>query len=192
MEEEQDEADSDKEVEHKPPCGRCASLNKVCTGLPNRMCNACQKSKGKCNKSSGHEGKGGTGEEKEGQGARYVITGLRSTHTDKSSARPASKIHKKGSTCEMIEVSDDDEPGPSRGRAKHIVTMPVCLGASRKPVTWSQVVVLEVTMHNTVGQMQAMEVDVHSILGWMRGMESGGGYVGEVGRDEGGSGQCVE
>ena len=51
----------------------------------------------------------------EGQGARYVVTGLSSTHTDESSARPAPKIHKKASTRETIEVSDDDEPGPSRG-----------------------------------------------------------------------------
>ena len=56
--------DSDKEVEHKPLCGQCTSLKKECIGLPNQMCNACQKSKGKCDKSSGHGGKGGTGEEK--------------------------------------------------------------------------------------------------------------------------------
>ena len=50
----------------------------------------------------------------EGQGARYVFTGLRSMHNDRSSARPAPKMHKKASTRKTIEVSDDDEPGPSR------------------------------------------------------------------------------
>ena len=55
--------DSNKEVKQKPSCGRCTSL-KECIGLPNWMCNVCQKLKGKCNKSGGHGGKGGTGEEK--------------------------------------------------------------------------------------------------------------------------------
>ena len=108
----------------------------------------------------------------EGQGARYVVTGLRSMHADRPSVRPAPKMHKKASTHETIEVSDDDEPGPSRARGKRIVTMPVRASASGKPITWSQVVALESTMHNTVGQMRAMEADVHSILGRMHGMES--------------------
>ena len=101
-----------------------------------------------------------------------MVTGFSLTHTDKSSARPVPKIHKKGSTCETIKVSDDDEPGPSRGQAKRIVTMPVHSGTSGKPVTWSQVTVLESTMHNMVRQMHVMEADIHSILGWMCGMES--------------------
>ena len=108
----------------------------------------------------------------EGQGARYVVTGLSSMHTDKSSARPAPKICKKGSMHETIEVSDDNEPGPSRACGKRVVTMPVRAGASGKPITWSQVMALESTMHNMVGRMRAMEADVHSILGRMRGMES--------------------
>ena len=108
----------------------------------------------------------------EGQGARYVVTGLRSTHADRPSARPAPKMRKKASTHETIEVSDNDEPGPSRARGKHVVTMPICTGSTGKPVTWAQVAALESTMHNTVRRMQAMEVDVHSILGQMRGMES--------------------
>ena len=108
----------------------------------------------------------------EGQGARYVVTGLRSTHADKSSARPAPKIHKKRSTHKTIEVSDDDKPGPSRGCGKHIITMPVHTGSTGKPVMWAQVAALESTMHNMVGWMRVMEVDVHSILGQMRGMES--------------------
>ena len=101
-----------------------------------------------------------------------MVTGLSSTHTDKSSVRPAPKIHKKGSMHETIEVSDNDKPGPSRARGKRVVTMPVHAGASGKPVTWSQVMALELTMHNMVGRMCVMEVDVHSILRWMRGMES--------------------
>ena len=108
----------------------------------------------------------------EGQGARYVVTGLRSTHADEPSARPAPKICKKGSTRETIEVSDTDELGPSRACGKHVVTMPVHTGSTGKPVTWAQVTALESTMHNTVGRMRAMEADVHSILGQMRGMES--------------------
>ena len=79
---------------------------------------------------------------------------------------------KKASTRETIEVSDDDEPGPSRARGKRIVTMPVCTSTSGKPVTWSQVAALESTMHNTVGWMWVMEADIHSILGRMCGMES--------------------
>lgn len=59
-----EQVDSNKEVELKPPCGRCVSLNKVCTELLNHMCNLCQKLKGKCNKSSRCRGKGGAGEEK--------------------------------------------------------------------------------------------------------------------------------
>ena len=47
----------------------------------------------------------------EGQGARYVTAGLRSMHTDKSSARPAPKMHKKAAACETIKVSDDNKPG---------------------------------------------------------------------------------
>ena len=101
-----------------------------------------------------------------------MVTGLNLTHTDKSSARPAPKIRKKGSMCETIKVSDDNKPGPSRARGKCVITMPVCMGTSGKPVTWSQVTALKSTMHNTVRQMCAMEADVHSILGWMRGMES--------------------
>ena len=101
-----------------------------------------------------------------------MVTGLSLTHTDKSSARPAPKIHKKGSMCKTIEVSDDNKPGPSRAQGKRVVTMPVCVGTSGKPVTWLQVAALESTMHNTVRRMCAMEADVHSILGRMRGMES--------------------
>ena len=101
-----------------------------------------------------------------------MVTGLRSTHTDRSSARPAPKMCKKASTRETIEVSDNNEPGPSRGHGKRVVTMPVCMGSTGKPVTWAQVAALESTMHNTVGRMQAMEADIHSILGRMRGMES--------------------
>ena len=108
----------------------------------------------------------------EGQGARYVVIGLSLTHTDKSSARPAPKVRKKAAACKTIEVSDDDEPGPSRACGKRIITMPIHTGASGKPVTWLQVTALESTMHNTVGRMCAMEADVHSILGCMRGMES--------------------
>ena len=101
-----------------------------------------------------------------------MVTGLRSTHADRSSARPAPKICKKGSTRKTIEVSDNDEPGPSRAHGKHVVTMPVRMGLTGKPITWAQVVALESMMYNTVGQMRAMEADVHSILGRMRGMES--------------------
>ena len=101
-----------------------------------------------------------------------MVTRLSLMHTDKSSARPAPKMCKKAATRKMIEVSDDEEPGPSRGQAKGIVTMPICSGASGKPVTWSQVTVLKSTMHNMVGQMCAMEADVHSILGQMCRMES--------------------
>ena len=101
-----------------------------------------------------------------------MVTGLRSTHTDRSSARPAPKMCKKASTCKTIKVSDDNELGPSRARSKRVITMPICAGTSGKPITWSQVVALESMMHNMVGQMRVMEADVHSILGQMRGMES--------------------
>ena len=108
----------------------------------------------------------------EGQGTRYMVTGLRSTHANESLVRPAPKIHKKGSICEMIKVSDNDKPGPSRAHSKCIITMPIHTGLTGKPITWAQVAVLDSMMHNMVGQMQVMEVDIHSILGWMCRMES--------------------
>lgn len=64
LEEEQDKVYSDKEVEHNPLCRRCAGLKKVCIGLPNWMCNICQKLKEKCDKLSRHGGGHGGGDEK--------------------------------------------------------------------------------------------------------------------------------
>ena len=92
-------------------------------------------------------------------------------HTDESSARPAPKIHKKGSTCKMIEVSDDEEPGPSKACSKCNVSMLIHVSAPGCPVMRSQVAALKSTMHNTIRWMWAMEADVHLILGQMRGME---------------------
>ena len=107
-----------------------------------------------------------------GQGARYMVTGFSLTHTDKSSARPAPKICKKGSMRETVEVSDNNKLGPSRARSKRNISMPIHVSTSGKPITWLQVVALELTMHNMVGWMCAMEADIHSILGQMHGMES--------------------
>lgn len=65
----------------------------------------------------------------------------------------------------MMEVLDDEEAGPSKAQGKHKASMPIHMGASARPVTWSQVMVLKLQMHNTIGQMWVMEVDIPQSLG---------------------------
>lgn len=115
-----------------------------------------------------------------------MVGRLRLMHAGELSVRLASKIHKKMATHEMIKISGDEEPGPSRMHGKCNISMSIHLGTSGKPVMWSQVAVLKSTMHNTVERMQAMEECPLNSWANVRNGVRGCRGAGKVGRDEGG------